>query len=161
MRHSFGSLAASALIVVACGRSETPQDTSATANQSQPAVACSTAGTKDIVVWFGRQLQNVSLLAADSIARRQIRESYGPFVTQELLDKWLAQPSAAPGRKTSSPWPDRIEIDSVAAGEANTCIVSGRVIYVTSVPSESGALRETVKIVLRDDGGWKLNNWEQ
>jgi hypothetical protein len=141
-----------------CGRG----DTADTSRAAQPPTVCTTAGVKDVVTWFGRQLQNVSLLGPDSILTRQIRESYAPFATQAQLEAWLAAPQSAPGRKASSPWPDRVEIDSVRAGENGSCVVDGRLIYVSSgdAPSSSGAIRENVSIRLSDEGGWKVSRWE-
>ena len=147
------------LIVAGCGKGEKSGEPQA----QMPAVACTTEGVRDVVTWFGRQLQNVSLLGPDSIVKRQIRESYGPFTTQALMEKWLATPASAPGRATSSPWPDRIEIDSVRPEPDNKCAVVGRLIYVSSrdVPSESGAINEPVALELIDEGGWKVAAWEK
>ena len=158
-RRTVAAAIAASIFAIACGRGETAGDTKAAA---QPPTVCTTGGVKDVVTWFGRQLQNVSLLGPDSILTRQIRESYAPFATQAQLEAWLAAPRSAPGRKASSPWPDRVEIDSVRAGENGACLVDGRLIYVSSgdVPSNSGAIRESVSIRLTDEAGWKVSSWE-
>lgn len=68
---------------------------------------------------FGSVLKNVSLLAPDAGA--QIKTQYGPYVAPELLASWAIDPQDAPGRSTSSPWPDRINVVSVtprASGKA-------------------------------------------
>ncbi|MDD3751711.1 MAG: peptidase M56, partial [Tissierellia bacterium] len=62
---------------------------------------------------FGRTLKNVSLLAPRDSVIQAINENYSPYVTDELMQSWIANPRRAPGRTTSSPWPERIEINNV------------------------------------------------
>src|SRR5690606_24350598 len=59
---------------------------------------------------FGRKLHMVSLLAPEDMLKESLEENYGDFVSPALLEEWLKDPVNAPGRLTSSPWPDRIEI---------------------------------------------------
>ena len=67
----------------------------------------------NLVHEFGTRLQNVSLLAPKEVLERNVRENYADYVSEELIDKWIKDPLEAPGRLTSSPWPDRIEIESI------------------------------------------------
>lgn len=55
-------------------------------------------------------------------------------------------PDHAPGREISSPWPERIEIRSVAAAGPGRGCVAGEVVYLTSVEMVHGgaALRKPV-----------------
>lgn len=85
-----------------------------------------------IVERFGEVMDRVSLLADPETVRSAIREFYGPLVTSELLERWLADPSAAPGRETSSPWPDRIEVHSARETSDGVYEVDGDVVYVSS-----------------------------
>ena len=62
---------------------------------------------------FGSRLKLVSLLAPEDVLRRDIEEHFVDLVTPELLNKWLDDPTAAPGRLTSSPWPECIAVDEV------------------------------------------------
>lgn len=82
------------------------------------------------VAQFGNQLNSVSLLAPS--AAEDIRSAYGPYVAQDLLAVWIEDPSRAPGRQTSSPWPDHIEVDSVVRDELGAYDVAGRIILKTS-----------------------------
>lgn len=82
------------------------------------------------VTAFGNQLQTVSLLAPDASAH--IERAYGSYVTPALLAEWMEYPEQAPGRHTSSPWPDHIEIDSVVQNNADTYTVSGRIMLMDS-----------------------------
>lgn len=64
-----------------------------------------------VVAAFGARLKNVSLLAPD--AAEQIEAQYAGLVSDELIAAWQADPTQAPGRLTSSPWPDRIEVNAI------------------------------------------------
>jgi hypothetical protein len=135
--------------------------TKRTASESSSVVqrgSCSEPGVRDVVVRFGQALKQVSLLAPASEAELQIRRAYGPLVTPGLLRTWLAQPSLAPGRRVSSPWPERIEILSVEPGAQGMCRVRGEIIHVTSVELERGgaAQREPVTIGVLENGGWRI-----
>lgn len=66
-----------------------------------------------LVEQFGQKLQMVSLLAPADTVRQVMQEQYSAYVTPDLLAKWQSDPQNAPGRLTSSPWPDRIEISSL------------------------------------------------
>jgi hypothetical protein len=70
-----------------------------------------------VVELLGERMKQVSLLAPAYEVRAEIRENYTELVTPRLLDQWLFRPDAAPGREVSSPWPERIEIDTVGAAE--------------------------------------------
>jgi hypothetical protein len=63
------------------------------------------AGTREVVERMGERLKRVSLLAPESVLMREIQEAYAPLVTPELLEQWIADPTSAPGRDVSSPWP--------------------------------------------------------
>jgi hypothetical protein len=77
---------------------------------------------------FGAKLKMVSLLAPPDILEKSMREHYAPYVSDALLEKWIADPSTAPGRQVSSPWPDRIEIKHITPGG----LVNADILEVTS-----------------------------
>lgn len=114
----------------------------------------------DLVRRFGGRLSRVSLLAPPAELRRSIRDAYGPFVTAPLLEAWLRDPSTAPGREVSSPWPDRIEVRAVRRVGPGEYEVTGDVVYVTSVEAAGGgaARRERVAlaVVRAGDGEWRI-----
>jgi hypothetical protein len=85
---------------------------------------------RSTVAAFGNQLNAVSLLSPD--AREQIRNAYGPYVSEELLTRWMAYPEEAPGRSTSSPWPDHIAVESVTMNDTGAYDVAGRIILKDS-----------------------------
>jgi hypothetical protein len=86
---------------------------------------------KTLVADFGQRLKLVSLLSTSTLATDMDRH-YGEFLSPELLQAWKANPDAALGRLTSSPWPDRIEIVGVAPAGNNIYTVEGNVIEITS-----------------------------
>lgn len=130
--------------------------------QQAPTAACDEPAVEDVVERFGRTLQQVSLLAPDTLREGQMRAHYGPLVTSALLDRWLREPGAAPGRATSSPWPARIEIDSVAPGATDACAVYGGVVYATSADPEGDvALRAPVTLQVRRNGDWRIADYRE
>ncbi|NLG61612.1 MAG: hypothetical protein GX539_05160, partial [Candidatus Cloacimonetes bacterium] len=65
----------------------------------------------------------------------------------------------APGRLTSSPWPDRIEV-SAAEEEGGVCVVRGTIVYATSTDTAGGeALHERVTLRLENDDGWRISGF--
>ncbi|MHC0036330.1 hypothetical protein [Pseudoneobacillus sp. C159] len=87
---------------------------------------------KRLVLDFGQTLQNVSLLSPKDIVRKSMQENYGKFVSQTLLEKWQNDPENAPGRLVSSPWPDRIEIESIHKRSETNYEIKGSIIESTN-----------------------------
>jgi hypothetical protein len=120
---------------------------------------------RQVVEQFGARMQTVSLLAPDSMVPRQLREAYGPLVTPELLALWTAQPDSAPGRRVSSPWPDRIEVASVRPLGEDTLEVSGTLRYKSSADAAgaSPAASEpvTLRVVRVTDGSWRIGAYAE
>ena len=56
------------------------------------------------------------------------KKNYGDYITPELLAKWQGDPQNAPGRMTSSPWPDRIEISNIERQPDGSYIANGKII---------------------------------
>lgn len=109
---------------------------------------------------FGERLQMVSLLAPDSAT--QIEQLYAEFVSPELLQDWMADPSSAPGRLTSSPWPDRIEISSVEQQSSEQYLIAGMVIEITSTEEMSGGVAAQYPVdieVSLVEGHWLITAW--
>lgn len=111
---------------------------------------------------FGRKLQSVSILADKTLAADAMAREYGPLVTPALLTKWQNDPTQAPGRVTSSPWPDRIEISGVERESRSRYIIEGHVVEVTN---EGGALekepreaaRRPITLAVEEQGGsWRI-----
>jgi hypothetical protein len=82
-----------------------------------------------VVSQFGSTIQKVSLSTPNALA--EIANAYAPYASSSLISYWQANRSFAPGKGLSSPWPDRIEINSVMKDRKNY-VVEGNVIEVTS-----------------------------
>jgi len=116
-----------------------------------------------VVTGFGQKLGQVSLLSPT--AADDIRSEYAGYVSPALLDQWAADPLQAPGRVTSSPWPDHIEITSIDKIAAEEYQVTGNIIEVTSVEVGTGGAAATipVRITLHEDsqGHWLITDLKQ
>lgn len=105
---------------------------------------------------FGQKLQMVSLLAPADQVRQSMQDNYASLVTPSLLAQWQNAPQDVPGRKVSSPWPDRIGILSTEKADSKY-MVKGEIIYVTSVEKANGGAssRQSIDLQL----GKYDNNW--
>jgi hypothetical protein len=95
-----------------------------------------TEEVKSVVVEFGTKLKNVSLQLPKEELQKAMMDNYGPYVSQDLLGVWQNDPSLAPGRQTSSPWPEKINILSVTKIDDQSYAVEANVIEVTSAEKE-------------------------
>jgi len=107
---------------------------------------------------FGKKLQLVSLLAPEDVLEESMQESYGEFVSPTLLEQWVKEPISAPGRLTSSPWPDRIEILSTDKISEGAYEVKGEIIEIANENDEIVAKRPITLVVEKIDGKWLINN---
>lgn len=138
-----------ALLGSACSEGGAPSNE---ANQAA-SEECDPEDARALLTELGTRAQRVPLLAPDSILQPALREAYDSLVTPELLDRWLSAPIEAPGRETSSPWPERMEIDSVVAAEDGSCRVYGTLVYVTSTEAATGGEVGRRTVVARVVGG--------
>lgn len=112
-----------------------------------------------VVKDFGSKLKNVPLLASKDVLRKSMEENYGSLVSSSLIEKWINDPLNAPGRLTSSPWPDRIEISSNKKISKDTYEIIGEIIEVTSVEKISGGIaakRPIILIVKKINNSWMI-----
>ncbi len=85
-----------------------------------------------LVEKFGNKLQNVSLFGPQTELEKSMKENYGGIVSLELVEQWLKDPQNAPGRLTSSPWPDRVDITDIQKQSDKKYSVKGEIVEVTS-----------------------------
>lgn len=106
---------------------------------------------------FGTRLQTVSLLAPKEIVNKSMQENYGNFVTPELLAAWQSDPQHAPGRLTSSPWPDHITIESMKKESEHEYQVKGKIIEVSSAENATSgvAAQQSITLTVKKTG----NRW--
>ena len=158
-------LIASSTFIVACGPPDaTPARGTVRAADTSAALDPDRA-VRRVVTLFGARMQTVSLLVPDSLAASRVQEAYGTLVTPDLLSDWMARPTAAPGRRVSSPWPDRIEVKSVTPSGSDEYLVTGSLIYESSASGQSvgRAATQPVRLHVRrgGDGGWRISMFEQ
>jgi hypothetical protein len=105
----------------------------------------------------------VSLLAPPEDVRAEIREQLGWHVSEELLATWLEDPLNAPGRLTSSPWSDRIEIGGVERLGDGAYLVSGEIVLLTAVqvadPAEPPAATMPLRALVERSSGRSPDVW--
>lgn len=122
----------------------------------------SDAAVVTVVETFGLRMKLVSLLAPNDVLLSDIRRHYGDLVTRELLEQWLTAPRAAPGRLTSSPWPDRIEVRRVTVSSSSQARVYGHIVWLTSVEMAQGGADSLqpvrLKLVRDDEGPWRIHD---
>lgn len=114
-----------------------------------------------LVESFGNKLQQVSLLAPPEDLKKNMEENYGGYLTSELLTEFLNDPDNAPGKLTSSPWPDRIEITSTEKTSEGLYEVTGTIIEVTSTEqgTENAAAKRPITLeVKKVDGEWLISS---
>lgn len=129
---------------------------------AETARACAAPEVRTVVETLGERMRLVSLLAPDTLVSRALEDAYAPLVTSSLLTRWLADPASAPGRTVSSPWPERIEIQSVESAGAQACRVEGMVVYVASAANTASAevAREpAVFELVQQDGAWRIDGY--
>lgn len=115
-----------------------------------------------LVADFGSKLKNVSLLAPQDIVKNSLQESYGSLVSPALLAMWQNDVNKAPGRATSSPWPERIEITAMEKLSDSKYQIKGEVITMTSVEMVNGGVAGRSPIMLvaeKIDNRWLINDY--
>ena len=116
-----------------------------------------------VVVDFGQAMQSVSVMASTDVAAGEIAQEYGPYVDPKLLAVWEENPAIAPGRVTSSPWPDHIMVNSVTDDGLGGFHVQGSVIELTSQDIAAGtqtAADPVVVTVSKVNGKWLISAWQ-
>lgn len=135
---------------------------------SQPTIPTDTNGSAEAAVTetvtdFGNNLSMVSLLAPANDVGIAMEENYAQYVAPELLAKWESDPAHAPGRTTSSPAPDHIEVLSAQANADGSYTVLANVIETTGTGTASttnaGTYAVTVRLENRD-GAWLITGFE-
>lgn len=121
------------------------------------AKAADEAAVRSLMESFGQRLKNVSLLSMT--ASDDIEQNYKGFASGDLINRWKTEPFSAPGRETSSPWPDSIVVQEIHQQNQNAYEVSGKIINMTS--SGEAPSRSFQALVLRigEDKTWLISNF--
>jgi len=139
----------------------TPSQTETTSQkQSQPVAGCDENLIKNLVESFGKKLQMVSLSASPELVAASIQKNYAAFISPTLLVKWQKEPGEAPGRITSSPWPDRIEVLTLERLSESLYKVGGQIVTITGAEKANGgftAKQPIIFIVKKIDSRWLID----
>lgn len=148
-------------IAEALGAEVTWDDKTRTVSINRKGFVSDAAQAAELAENFGRSLKNVSLLAPEDMVKKSLQENYGEFVAPALLTRWQNDPQNAPGRVTSSPWPERIEILNIEKLSALKYEIKGEIIEVTSVELVNGgaaAKRPVTLIVEKSENRWLITD---
>ena len=128
-------------------------------NQAPETLNNDEAAVNSIAQNFGKKLQLVSLLGPGEVLEKSMQENYGEFVSPALLEQWLENPASAPGRLTSSPWPDHIEIISTEKISEKLFEVKGEIIEIANLGNNEIAAKRPINLAVEKiDGKWLINN---
>jgi hypothetical protein len=97
---------------------------------------------------FGSKLKEVSLSDPEEVVSLEIKNVYAPFVSSKLLLDLTSNPTKAPGREVSSPWPEKIEIVSMDKQDSHTIRVVGNIVLMTSTEMAQGGNAGETPVVL-------------
>jgi hypothetical protein len=113
------------------------------------------------VTAFGDQLQKMPLTAPPDLITKGMDLYYGMYVHPDLLAQWKADPLNAPGRLTSSPWPDRIDITSMTKNKDGTYTVDGDIVEVAHGATTTETVRSIpVRFTLAmGPDGWQITGY--
>lgn len=117
----------------------------------------------EFVQKFGGQLKMVSLLSPEDVLKDDMHKYYGNYVTDDLIEKWVKNPGNAPGKLTSSPWPERISVTSAEKTDEDRYIVNGTIYEITSDQIQKvgfAAKRPITLEVSKTDGKWIIDSLE-
>ncbi|MCX6063355.1 MAG: hypothetical protein NTV26_04075 [Caldiserica bacterium] len=84
-----------------------------------------------VVGEFGARLKNVVITTSDQDVITAVDFNLKQLVTDRLYQVFVQDKSRIPGRYVSSPWPDRIEIDSTQMLDSASYTVHGRLVLMT------------------------------
>jgi hypothetical protein len=115
------------------------------------------------VAGLGDKLQQVPLIAPSNVVAFAMDKYYSLYVNPDLLTAWKKDPTKAPGRLTSSPWPDRIDITGTTKNKDGTYTVNGSVIEVAkTADGQAPANNYPVRFVLtKGPDGWQITGYEK
>ncbi len=135
--------------------------------QNPPAAAAREADDRAVrqtVAEFGKQLRAVSVLAPAAQVAASMDQSYATFVVPELLASWKRAPLKAPGKRTSSPSPERIDIDTATPKGPDGYSVAGKVILLTAQERKKGGIFQANPVrmtLVRRQGRWLISAYEE
>jgi hypothetical protein len=117
-----------------------------------------------VVDEFGKRLRSVAVLAPREVVVDAMEQAYSAYVAPELLATWKNNPEKAPGKRTSSPSPERIDISAIKNKGRDAYTVIGKVILLTAQERREGGVFQAnpvTMIVARRHGKWLITAYEE
>ena len=117
-----------------------------------------TEAVANVVTDFGIAMQMVPTDSSQKLAAQAMWNDYHNLVAPQLLASWMNDPAAAPGRSSSSSWPDHIAIAAIQGSGPLSYTVTGNVVIATGggIAGEY-AVTTTVAVV---NGNWMITAWD-
>ncbi|MDB5195263.1 MAG: hypothetical protein JWO84_447 [Parcubacteria group bacterium] len=112
---------------------------------------------------LGDVLQQVPLIAPPDIVAFAMNKYYALYVRPDLLAQWEADPLHAPGRLTSSPWPDRIDTTSATKNKDGTYTVDATIVELANGaqgPQTADTIHARFTLSKGPDG-WQITHYEK
>ena len=131
---------------------------------SLPSKADQEKAVRTVVTEFGKRLRMVAILAPKEMVVAAMDQEYSAYVAANLLATWKNNPEIAPGKRTSSPSPERIDISSIEATGPNSYAVTGEVILLTAQERREGGVFQAnpvTMIVARQHGNWVITAYAE
>ena len=119
---------------------------------------------KTVVTEFGKRLRMVAVLAPKEMVTKAMDEEYSAFVSADLLAMWRNNPEEAPGKRTSSPSPERIDISSIEAQGPDAYVVKGKVILLTAQERRDGGIFQANPVTMMVEqrhGKWVITAYDE
>ena len=136
--------------------------------QASAQTAASKTGQEEavrtVVAEFGKRLRQVSVLAPKQMAAAAMDQAYATYVAADLLAAWKKDPEKAPGKRTSSPSPERIDVSTIKASGRDAFNVTGEVILLTAKERRDGgvfAANPVTMMVAKRGGRWLITAYEE
>jgi len=152
------AVAVAALLITGCSRSS---QTSSEPDSLTLAARAESLAVQNVILSFGERMKLVPLLAPDSTPVHQIRSRYAGLTSPSLIEMWARDPRHAPGRLTSSPWPDHIEIHALTREAPDRFLADAEIVERTSADSAGKALKTPVRLaVSKIAGEWLITRYD-
>lgn len=114
----------------------------------------------DVVKSFGDVMKQVRIATVPIEQTEEMMDLYyAPYVTKGLMAKWKENIDLVPGRQLSSPWPERIDVVSIARAGEDGFQIKGDIVWMTS-EGEVGNLGISVVLII-EDGQWKIDEFSE
>jgi hypothetical protein len=117
-----------------------------------------------VVTEFGRRFRMVAVLAPKELVAKAMDEAYSDLVSADLLATWKDNPENAPGKRTSSPSPERIDISSIRAKGHDAYVVKGKVILLTAQERREGGVFQANPVTMtvsQQNGKWVITAYKE